>query len=150
MFGTVFGLRNGKPTQTTLPVCLSSDAPCISKIIGSLSNHPNIPYIWLNLLTANSVTTSGKTATKNEYILLISITNLTSGKAKLIRNNSETARTHFFSSRDLFTCSDTFGEASVIETKQNTFLQNSWLIFFSGVSAFDVCTFQLSLMSTFS
>ena len=33
---------NYKPTQTTLLVCLSRDAPCVSEAIGSLRGHPSI------------------------------------------------------------------------------------------------------------
>ena len=41
---------------------------------------------------------------------------------------------HLFSSWDLFTCSHTyFWGANVIATKENTFPQNSWLLFFLGV-----------------
>ena len=83
---------NCKPTQTTLLVCLSRDAPCISLTIGSLRGHPSISYIWLNSLTFNPITIilrkkhknikKEKGKTKNISILTL-ITNLTSKNAKL-------------------------------------------------------------------
>ena len=80
---------NCKPTQTTLLVCLSRDAPCISLTIGSLRGHPSISYIWLNSLTFNPITIvlrkkhkKRKRKTKNISVLTL-ITNLTSKNAKL-------------------------------------------------------------------
>ena len=68
---------NYNPTQTTLLVCLSRDAPCVSQAFGSLRGHPSISYIWLNSLTFNPVTiillkknTKRKQKKKNQKIYL--------------------------------------------------------------------------------
>ena len=52
----------------------------------------------------------------------------------------------FFLGTRLFAVTLAFGELYVIATKQNIFLQNSWLLLFSAFSAFDLYRFQLSLV----
>ena len=60
----------------------------------------------------------------------------------------ETPQTLFFFFLGTRLCAVTLtsGEVYVIATKQNIFLQNSWLPLFSAFSAFDLYRFQLSLV----
>ena len=52
----------------------------------------------------------------------------------------------FFLGTRLFAVTLTFGEVYVIATKQNIFLQNSWLPLFSAFLAFDLYRFQLRVV----
>ena len=78
------------------------------------------------------------------------LTNLILGNVKLIWyifqiwNPSDPLL--FFLGTRLFAVTLTFGEVYVIATKQNIFLQNSWLPLSSAFSAFDLYRFQLSLV----
>ena len=45
-----------KPTQATLPVCLSWDALCIPQAVGSKRGHPSTSYIWSLSLTVSPIT----------------------------------------------------------------------------------------------
>ena len=83
---TRLALRVNKLTQTTLLVCLSRGAPCISQAIGPLRGHPSILYIWLNSLTFNPVTIlkTIQIKRKKQKFIYTNTNNLTSRKAKSI------------------------------------------------------------------
>ena len=108
---------NYKPTQTTLLVCLSRDAPCVSQAFESLRGHPSISYIWSNSLTFNPVTIIKKQQQKNKnkkhkkekknVSILTPITNLTSKSVKLFEIILKPLGPHLFFCRDQFTCSHT-------------------------------------------
>ena len=90
---------------------------------------------------------------KQKYIYiytytLILLTNLIPGSVKLIWYIFQIwnpSNPLLLFCRGPFICSHTFGEVYLIATKQNIFLQNSWLPLFSGFTAFNFYRFQLSL-----
>ena len=88
-----------KPTQATLPVCLSWDALCIPQAVGSKRGHLSTSYIWSLSLTVSPITnfcTQKKNKKKIKiskqniyiyiylYITLILLTNMILGSVKLI------------------------------------------------------------------